>query len=154
MSCIAAIPAFASLDRDSVADKPAVLGGPPVSGALMATTSSAGLLLSHHRFPAPARRTSAGTPPRAQPAGQRRAAAARAAHRDGDPSSGHAGGTILLAAGGWHGSQEDLARTLGLSRVTVNRALGRLATAGAARTMSGEVGVVDANRLAAQAVAD
>ena len=30
----------------------------------------------------------------------------------------------------WRGSQEELARVLGLSRVTVNRALGRLTEAG------------------------
>ncbi|MEV4540612.1 Crp/Fnr family transcriptional regulator [Micromonospora echinaurantiaca] len=57
---------------------------------------------------------------------------------------------FLLAAGdaGWRGSQEDLARVLGLSRVTVNRALRRLALTGAVRPGRRGVVVTDPCRLA------
>ncbi|MEV4656590.1 Crp/Fnr family transcriptional regulator [Micromonospora sp. NPDC049301] len=48
-------------------------------------------------------------------------------------------------AGEWRGSQDDLARTLGLSRVTVNRALARLVRVGAVRVTTHRVVVT--NRL-------
>lgn len=47
----------------------------------------------------------------------------------------------------WRGSQEDLARVLGLSRVTVNRALARLARAGALRLTPYGIVVDDGQRL-------
>jgi CRP-like cAMP-binding protein len=48
----------------------------------------------------------------------------------------------------WRGSQEELARVLGLSRVTVNRALGRLAGAGVVAVTRHGVVVQDRERLA------
>jgi CRP/FNR family transcriptional regulator, cyclic AMP receptor protein len=47
----------------------------------------------------------------------------------------------------WRGSQEDLARALGLSRVTVNRALARLADAGALRLTPHGIVISDHQRL-------
>ncbi|GAA3918616.1 hypothetical protein GCM10022629_25930 [Amorphoplanes auranticolor] len=48
----------------------------------------------------------------------------------------------------WRGSQEELARVLGLSRVTVNRALGRLTEAGVVAVTRHGVVVQDRERLA------
>jgi CRP/FNR family transcriptional regulator, cyclic AMP receptor protein len=48
----------------------------------------------------------------------------------------------------WRGSQEELAWALGLSRVTVNRALGRLAGAGVVAVTRHGVVVQDRERLA------
>jgi CRP/FNR family transcriptional regulator, cyclic AMP receptor protein len=50
----------------------------------------------------------------------------------------------------WAGSQEQLARTLGLSRVTVNRALARLSRSGAVRLTAGGIVVADRTRLDAE----
>jgi CRP/FNR family transcriptional regulator, cyclic AMP receptor protein len=47
----------------------------------------------------------------------------------------------------WRGSQEQLARLLGLSRVTVNRALARLAQAGAVRLTARGIVIADRIRL-------
>jgi CRP/FNR family cyclic AMP-dependent transcriptional regulator len=47
----------------------------------------------------------------------------------------------------WRGSQEQLARILGLSRVTVNRALARLAQAGAVRLTARGIVIADQIRL-------
>lgn len=47
----------------------------------------------------------------------------------------------------WRGSQEDLARALGLSRVTVNRALARLAQADALRLTPSGIVIIDHQRL-------
>jgi CRP/FNR family cyclic AMP-dependent transcriptional regulator len=47
----------------------------------------------------------------------------------------------------WRGSQEQLARMLGLSRVTVNRALSRLTGAGAVRLTDQGIVVADRERL-------
>lgn len=47
----------------------------------------------------------------------------------------------------WRGSQEDLACVLGLSRVTVNRALARLARAGALRLTPRGIIIIDHQRL-------
>lgn len=47
----------------------------------------------------------------------------------------------------WRGTQEHLGRVLGLSRVTVNRALGHLARRGAVHTMPRGVVVIDRHRL-------
>ncbi|MCZ7436416.1 Crp/Fnr family transcriptional regulator [Micromonospora sp. WMMC241] len=51
----------------------------------------------------------------------------------------------------WRGSQEQLARVLGLSRVTVNRALAHLSQAGAVALTARGIVVVDRERLAAVA---
>jgi len=110
-------------DGPAIVDKPATLGGPTPSGALLATTPAAGMLLSHDRF---LRLLDEHEPVRHHVLGQ-------------------------LAADAWHGSQEDLARALGLSRVTVNRALGRLARAAAVRLTTGGVRVTDPARLATHA---
>ncbi|MER7455714.1 Crp/Fnr family transcriptional regulator [Micromonospora sp. NPDC126480] len=56
------------------------------------------------------------------------------ANRAGDPT--------------WRGSQEELARAAGLTRVTVNRALHRLSRAGVVRVSARCVTVVDAENLA------
>ncbi|HEX5995344.1 MAG TPA: Crp/Fnr family transcriptional regulator [Jiangellales bacterium] len=53
----------------------------------------------------------------------------------------------------WRGTQEHLARLLGLSRVTVNRALARLATVGAIRLSDHGIVVVDHARLESVATA-
>jgi CRP/FNR family cyclic AMP-dependent transcriptional regulator len=53
----------------------------------------------------------------------------------------------LAGATAWRGSQEELARLLGLSRVTVNRALARLAAAGAIRRVRFGIVVLDGERL-------
>lgn len=47
----------------------------------------------------------------------------------------------------WRGSQEQLARVLGLSRVTVNRALARLTHAGAVKQATHGIIIVDRARL-------
>lgn len=47
----------------------------------------------------------------------------------------------------WRGTQEQLGRALGLSRVTVNRALGRLAGLGAIERTPRGVVVIDRGRL-------
>lgn len=47
----------------------------------------------------------------------------------------------------WRGSQEQLARILGLSRVTVNRALAQLAAAGALRLTNQGIVIADRERL-------
>jgi len=53
----------------------------------------------------------------------------------------------------WRGTQEHLGRLLGLSRVTVNRALARLATVGAIRLSDHGIVVVDRARLDSVATA-
>jgi CRP-like cAMP-binding protein len=53
----------------------------------------------------------------------------------------------LDGAPAWRGSQEELAHLLGLSRVTVNRALARLAAAGAVRRVRHGVVVLDRDQL-------
>jgi CRP-like cAMP-binding protein len=49
----------------------------------------------------------------------------------------------------WHGSQEQLARVLGLSRVTMNRALARLVRAGAVELTDRGIVIADRTHLAA-----
>jgi CRP/FNR family transcriptional regulator, cyclic AMP receptor protein len=143
----AAIPAFAS--REAVTEL--AEHARPVryrAGALVATTRSAGLLLSRDRF--------LGLLDQHEPVRRHvlsRLAADSLALRErvADATTLPAVARVarwLLATGDWHGSQEDLARTLGVGRVTVNRALGRLARVAALRVTQGGVRVVDANRLA------
>jgi CRP/FNR family transcriptional regulator, cyclic AMP receptor protein len=137
-------------DGPAIVDKPSVLGGPAPSGALLATARSVGLLLSHGRF--------LGVLEEHEPVRRhvlRRLAADTLALRerlaDATLPAVARVARWLLATGDWHGSQEDLARTLGLGRVTVNRALGRLARVAALRLTQGGVRIEDANRLAAYA---
>jgi len=49
----------------------------------------------------------------------------------------------------WHGSQEQLAHVLGLSRVTTNRALARLVRAGAVELTGRGIVIADRTHLAA-----
>jgi CRP/FNR family transcriptional regulator, cyclic AMP receptor protein len=138
-------------DGPAIVDKPASLGGPPASGALVATTRCGGRLLSHTRF---LRLLDEHPPVRRHVLDRLAADALALRERLAEAASLPALARVarwLLAAGGWHGSQEDLARTLGLNRVTVNRALGQLARAAAVRLTPGGVRVVDPNRLAAHA---
>jgi len=138
-------------DGPAIVDKPATLGGPTPSGALLATTPAAGMLLSHDRF---LRLLDEHEPVRHHVLGQLAADALALRQRLADAATLPAVARVarwLLAAGAWHGSQEDLARALGLSRVTVNRALGRLARAAAVRLTTGGVRVTDPARLATHA---
>ncbi|PZF96022.1 hypothetical protein C1I99_17575 [Micromonospora deserti] len=138
-------------DGPGIVDKPAILGGPAPSGALLALTPCAGLLLSQHRF---LRLLDEHEPVRRHVTGRLAVDALALRERLAEAATLPAVARVarwMLAAGAWHGSQEDLARALGLSRVTVNRALGALARAAAVRLTSSGVRVADRSRLAAHA---
>ncbi|WP_433790128.1 Crp/Fnr family transcriptional regulator [Actinoplanes sp. CA-252034] len=137
----------------TIADKPAVLSGEPSPTGLRATTAVTARLLPaadfrrllhdepevrDHVLAALARDALAGRRELVRSATL--PAVARVATRllDQDPSRRTA----------WPGSQDDLARTLGLSRVTVNRALNRLSRAAAVRLSPNGVTVTDRSRLA------
>jgi CRP-like cAMP-binding protein len=136
----------------AIADKPAVLdGGVPPTG-LVAVTAVAARLLPRDRFlrlladEQSVREHVLGRLAGDVMAGRRRfaqavtmpAAARVAAWLNGqDPADRVA----------WRGSQEQLARVLGLSRVTVNRALARLAAAGAVRLTAHGIVIADRGRL-------
>lgn len=135
----------------AIVDKPSALGGPATAGSLIATTPVAGLLLPHERFLGLLEEHE---PVRRHVLGRLAAEALSLRERLADAATLPAVARVarwLLAAGAWHGSQEELARALGLSRVTVNRALGRLAGAAAVRLTPGGVRVADPARLAAYA---
>lgn len=135
----------------AIVDKPAALGGPAPSGTLLATTAAVGLLLSHDRF---LRLIDEHEPVRHHVLSQLAADALTLRERLADTATLPAVTRVarwLLAAGTWQGSQEDLARVLGLSRVTVNRALGRLAQEAAVRLTPGGVRITDPARLATHA---
>ncbi|GIE74683.1 hypothetical protein Aph02nite_06330 [Actinoplanes philippinensis] len=136
----------------AIADKPAVLSGEPSPTGLRATTVSTTRLLPAadfrcllHDEPAVRDHVLAALA-RDAVAGRRDLvhsvtlpAVARVAARllDEDPRRT-----------AWPGSQDELARALGLSRVTVNRALNRLSRAAAVRLTPGGVVVADRSRLA------
>jgi CRP-like cAMP-binding protein len=143
----------------AIADKPAVLGGGVPETGLAAVTPVSVRLLSRRRF----RRLLATEPTvrdhvlrhLAGDVADTRARLARAvaltatarvaAHLAAQPPAG---------GPAWRGSQEDLGRLLGLSRVTVNRALRRLAAAGAVATLPHGVTVTDRAALERAAAAD
>ena len=136
----------------AIADKPAVLDGGAASTGLLAATAVAVRLLPasdflrlpheqqsvrEHVLRQLARDVMAGRRRLAQaltlPAAARIAAWLNAQ----DPADRVA----------WRGSQEQLARVLGLSRVTVNRALARLTGVGAVRLTSRGIVIADRERL-------
>ncbi|MEJ3746304.1 Crp/Fnr family transcriptional regulator [Actinomycetes bacterium KLBMP 9797] len=134
-------------DGPAIVDKPAALGGPARSGGLLATAPCAGRLLSPHHF---LRLLDAHEPVRRHVLNRLATDALALRERLAEATTLPAVARVarwLLATGAWHGSQDELARALGLSRVTVNRALGRLARAGAVRLTPGGVRVVDPARL-------
>jgi CRP-like cAMP-binding protein len=121
------------------------------SGALLVVTAASGRLLSHRRF---LRLIDEHEPVRRHVLGRLATDALTLRHRLADAATLPAVARVarsLMVAGVWRGSQDDLARSLGLSRVTVNRALGRLARAKAVQLTSGGVRVADAAELAAYA---
>jgi CRP-like cAMP-binding protein len=141
----------------SIVDKPAVLDGGAWPSGLVAVTPCAGRLLPAERFlrlleeersvrghvlAHLARTVLAGRRRLAQavtlPA-VARVAAFLSAH---DPATPDAAGVIA-----WRGTQEHLGRVLGLSRVTVNRALGQLARRGAVELTPRGIVVTDRRRL-------
>ncbi|BEL02593.1 hypothetical protein Q0Z83_007840 [Actinoplanes sichuanensis] len=137
----------------AIADKPAVLSGEPAPTGLRATTAVNARLLpgadfhrllhdeptvTGHVLAALARDALTGRRDLVHSATL--PAVARIAIRllDQDPRRATA----------WPGSQEQLARVLGLSRVTVNRALNRLSRSAAIRLSPGGVTIIDRARLA------
>ncbi|GLH97540.1 Crp/Fnr family transcriptional regulator [Phytohabitans aurantiacus] len=135
-------------DGPAIVDKPAALGGPTPSGALLATTAVTGRVLPAARF---LRLLDEQPSVRRHVLGKLAADALAQRQRMADAVTLPAVARVarsLLAEGTWRGSQEELARVLGLSRVTVNRVLGRLAAASAVRLTEGGVRVVNPTRLA------
>ncbi|MCW6010238.1 helix-turn-helix domain-containing protein [Micromonospora sp. CPCC 205371] len=135
-------------DGPAIVDKPAALAGPAPSGALLATTAVTGRALPAERF---LRLLDDEPSVRRHVLGKLAADALALQQRMADAVTLPAAARVaraLLAEGTWRGSQEELARALGLSRVTVNRILGRLAAASAVRLTQGGVKVVNPARLA------
>ncbi|MEH1128941.1 Crp/Fnr family transcriptional regulator [Micromonospora sp. CPCC 206061] len=134
-------------DGPSIVDKPAVLGGPALSGALLATTAVTGRALPTVPF---LRLLDDEPRVRRHVLGKLAADALALQQRMADAVTLPAVARVarsLLAEGAWRGSQEDLGRALGLSRVTVNRALARLAAESAIRLTPGGVDVTNQARL-------
>lgn len=132
-----------------IVDKASVLGGAVPVGELLATTACRVRLLPRARFlrlldeePAVRRHIIARLAREALDQRDRVAQAATV------PALARVA-AWLAGAAGWRGSQEELAHMLGLSRVTVNRALTRLTAAGAVRRLRHGVVVLDENRLRA-----
>jgi len=130
-----------------IVDKASVLGGAVPPAELLATTACRVRLLPRSRFlrlldeePAVRRHIVARLAGEALDQRHRVAQAATA------PALVRVA-AWLDAAVTWRGSQEELAHLLGLSRVTVNRALARLAAAGAVRRERYGIVVVDRDRL-------
>ncbi|GAA1033113.1 hypothetical protein GCM10009557_33830 [Virgisporangium ochraceum] len=158
----------------SIVDKPAVLDGGAWPSGLVAVTPCAGRLLPAERFlrlleeersvrghvlAHLARTVLAGRRRLAQavtlPA-VARVAAFLGAHDPaapdaaGAPPPDTAGVVVVPVTAGvvaWRGTQEHLGRVLGLSRVTVNRALGQLARRGAVELTPRGIVVTDRRRL-------
>ncbi len=140
----------------AIADKPAILGdGPPPTG-LAALDAMTAFLLPRSRF---LRLLAAEPSVREHDMGRLGDVVVAGRRRLADAVTLPA--TVRVAAWlatrddagpvAWRGTQEDLARLLGLSRVTVNRALASLAGAGAVRTTARGVEVTDRSRLVAVA---
>jgi CRP/FNR family cyclic AMP-dependent transcriptional regulator len=135
-------------DGPAIVDKAAVLSGGPQAVGLVAVTAVVGRLLPGERFldllaaSGPVREHVLRRLARDVTAGRE-----LAAQRAVQPAVARVAGWLLgRSVDGpvvWRGSQEQLGRLLGLSRVTVNRALGRLARAGAVRLTGRGVVVAD-----------
>jgi CRP/FNR family cyclic AMP-dependent transcriptional regulator len=136
----------------AIVDKPAALA--PAAGTLVAATACRGRRLPADAFlrlledePAVRHHVLARLATEAADLRRRLADAATV------PALGRVAQWLLDTGAGpgevaWRGSQEGLARLLGLSRVTVNRALGRLADAGAVAVTPRGVVLLDPARLA------
>lgn len=134
-------------DGPAIVDKPAALGGPAPSGALLATTAVTGLALPATGF---LRLLDDEPSVRRHVLGKLAADALALQQRMADAVTLPAAARVarsLLAEGAWRGSQEDLGRALGLSRVTVNRVLARLAAASLVRLTPSGVTVTNPARL-------
>ena len=136
----------------AMVDKAAALhrGGGVVPHQLIAATPCHGRLLPRHRFVAllereySVRERVLDRLARDALAQQSRLALASL------PTTARVAAWLLAAEGGpaWSGSQEELAMAMGVSRVTVNRALQRLARAGCVRLAQCEIYVLDRGPLA------
>jgi CRP-like cAMP-binding protein len=138
----------------AVVDKPAVLDGRPAATGLAATTAVSVQLLPRAGFlHLLERERSVREHVLAQLARDAMAGRRRLAQAVTLPAVARVAVCLLEQHGGrhaaWPGSQEQLAHQLGLSRVTVNRALGRLARAGAVTLTARGVTVADRIRLEA-----
>lgn len=133
----------------AIADKQAVLaGGTPTTGLTAATAGTARLLPRRRFLWLLEEERSVREHVLAQLARDAVAGRRRLVQAVGSPAAVRVAAWLLAQDPAdpvaWRGSQEELGRMLGLSRVTVNRALARLATAGALRVTA--VGVVVADR--------
>jgi CRP/FNR family transcriptional regulator, cyclic AMP receptor protein len=136
----------------AIVDKPAVLGGGPPSTGLMAMSAISVQLLPRGAFlrlleqEQSVRQHVLGQLARDAMAGRRRLAQAVTL-----PAVARVAVWLTEQSAGqrvaWRGSQEQLAHVLGLSRVTVNRALARLAEAGAVRLTTRGIVIADRTHL-------
>ncbi len=136
----------------AVVDKPAVLaGGAPATG-LTALTAVAVRLLDRPGFlELLEREPSVRAHVLAHLARDAMAGRQRLVQAATLPAVARVAARLILQAGdqrvGWRGSQEELAHLLGVSRVTVNRALARLARAGAIELTASGIVIADRSRL-------
>jgi CRP/FNR family cyclic AMP-dependent transcriptional regulator len=135
-----------------ILDKPAVLGGGVPSSGLVAVTAVTARLLPADRFIGLLQEhPSVRAHVLGHLAREVTAARDRLAEAVALPASARIAAWLHAQNTGdgvaWHGSQEHLARLLGLSRVTVNRALARLSRDGAIRRTSRGIVIADRARL-------
>ncbi|MEU4424396.1 Crp/Fnr family transcriptional regulator [Actinoplanes sp. NPDC024001] len=138
----------------AVVDKPAVLdGGVPVTGLTALTTVSVRLLDRAGFLDLLEREHSVRTHVLAKLARDAMAGRQRLVEAVTLPAVAQVAVWLTQLTEGqrvvWRGTQEHLAHTLGLSRVTVNRALARLARDGAIELTGHGIVIVDRSRLAA-----
>lgn len=132
----------------AIADKAAVVGGGTEVAGLVAVTQVSARLLPRERFLRLLARDQSvhdhvlGRLARDVMAGRQRLLQAATRSAVGQVAA-WLSAWDRCEGSGWRGSQDQLARMLGLSRVTVNRSLMRLARAGAVRVTVGEVVVID-----------
>lgn len=140
-------------EAPAVVDKPTLLAGGPATADLVTPDGCTVRLLARDAFLAlleryePVRRHVLGHLARDVLAGREQLTAATTR-----PAVARVAATLLDTATragdpSWLGSQEDLARATGLTRVTVNRALQRLTRAGVVRVKARRVTVVDVEGL-------
>jgi CRP/FNR family cyclic AMP-dependent transcriptional regulator len=140
-------------DGPAVVDKPSILGGGIPLTALVATTVCAVRLLPPARFlqlldeEPSVRRHVLGHLARDALAGRDQLALSATRPAVAQVAAWLLAHGAIAPATAWRGSQEELARTLGLSRVTVNRALRRLTQAGAVRRGPRGLSIVDFDSL-------
>ena len=134
----------------SIVDKPAALDGGAWPSGLVAVTACTGRLLPRNRFlrlleeESSVRRHVLAHLARDVLVGRRQLAQAVTL-----PAAARVAAWLANQADpvAWRGTQEQLGRVLGLSRVTVNRALSRLARAGAITLSPHGIVVIDRRRL-------